>query len=290
MPVDILVFADYSGAQKKYLQKRHIVQAVQHVAEGETVVNRGITRAQLREHLIDLLINATKQNKTVLMGLDHNYAFPGGFITALTGKKIVTWRRMLTQISLEEGIFGSFSRDPIGWAAEANHIIRRKYKIPAGPFWGPAFIAKKKPAIDFSRLPFAEKRLVEQIYPRMKTVFQLGGIGSVGLQSLYGIGNLARLVTRCTDQDIPLHCWPYDGWHIPEDHHLLTEIYPGYYNSGKKSDLNDTVETIRWFQKKITAGKLNIEFEPNLPAYLKKTAQSEGWIPGIACRLHYSSK
>ncbi len=61
----------------------------------------------------------------------------------------------------------------------------------------------------------------------MKSVFQLGGAGSVGLQSLWGMYHLANIIVFCEENQIPLHCWPYDGINIPGEKHVLIEIYPG---------------------------------------------------------------
>jgi len=281
MHFDLMLFADYSGVKDLYSQRRHIAMARHDIRLNQTRVISNISRIQLRELLQNTLFEATQKNQIILLGLDHNYAFPDGFVQVISPGNDTAFRATVADIASATGIWSAFTDDPHQWASRVNDLIRRQFNIPAGPFWGPSFIAKRKPDINYDLLPFSEKRLVEKIHPRMKSVFQLGGIGSVGLQSLYGIGHLARLIAFCSENNIPLHLWPFDGWEIPENHHVMIEIYPGFYNPYQKSDVNDAVETVNWFQQQVRSGTLAKAFEPNLPDSLTETVQREGWVPGV---------
>ncbi len=48
-------------------------------------ITSGYTRQNLEKIITDILSGATKNNKRVLFGFDHNYAFPNGLIESITG-------------------------------------------------------------------------------------------------------------------------------------------------------------------------------------------------------------
>jgi hypothetical protein len=281
MNFDILAFADYSGASDTFSQKRHIKLATGKNGSNKIKITGGYTRVDLHNIIIDILVGASKNNKRVLFGFDHNYTFPDGFFQAITDNKNLTWQQFIKMV--HQGImpFDGLGKNPRNWATDINKILQKKYKISSGPFWGPHFSPLKKPAGIFDSLPFAEKRIVEGKLPRMKPIFQLGGIGSVGLQSLYGIWHLSNIISFADDNHIPLHCWPYAGIKVPMDKHVLIEIYPGFYNKEIKSDANDAQNTVRFFLEQQKKGTLSALFHIPDDAISVEKIKQEGWLPGI---------
>ena len=282
MIFDILAFADYSGSASLYDQKRHIYLATAKANHDKIKTTGGYSRAELQKIITDILSGATKNNKRVLFGFDHNYAFPDGFIDCITGSAGTNWRQFMKIVNSEQGIFSRLRVNPREWASQVNTLIKTKYRLCAGPFWGPHFVPMKKPKDIFDKLPFSEKRFIEECEPKMKSVFQLGGAGSVGLQSLWGIFHLSNLIVFCEENQIPLHCWPYDGIEVPMDKHVLIEIYPGFYNKGMKSDVNDAQNTVRYFLEQQENRMLSDLFHLPNETTSYEIIKREGWLPGIS--------
>ncbi len=281
MNFDILAFADYSGSASLSMQKRHIFLATAKKSHDAIKITGGYTRGSLRKIIERILHGADRKNRRVLFGFDHNYSFPDGFIQCLCKSDHISWRRFIRRIYLNQKPFSDLGQDPRNWATRTNHWFTEKYNISPGPFWGPHFVPLRKPAQIFELLPFSEKRMIEQKLPRMKSIFQLGGAGSVGLQSLYGLSHLANIVSFCESNRIALHCWPYDGIHIPDEAHVMIEVYPGFYNDGPKSDQNDACSTANYFLKRMQAGNLSELFHVRGKINFINRMMREGWVPGI---------
>jgi hypothetical protein len=115
----------------------------------------------------------------------------------------------------------------------------------------------------------------------MKSIFQLGGAGSVGLQSLHGMVHLFKAIKFCLEKNILVHIWPFDGWNVPDNKHLIIEIYPALYNTGNKGDMEDSWTSVRWFRQQMEAGTLYDFFNPRLSPDERRRAAVEGWVPGI---------
>ena len=123
--------------------------------------------------------------------------------------------------------------------------------------------------------------MIEQRIPRTKSVFQLGGAGSVGLQSLYGMHHLAAIINFAKTLNNPLHCWPFDGIEIPSGSHVLVEIYPGFYNADIKSDTNDAQNTTNFFLEAQNKNLLSKLFQISLNQDNRHRLYFEGWLPGV---------
>ncbi len=100
---------------------------------------------------------------------------------------------------------------PREWAKAVNDLICKRLDLPKGPFWGPNFKEQQK-----------------------NPVYKIGGPGSVGLQSIYGIQNLVELRNEIRSRGIELFCWPFDGWDLPSSGHVLVEIYPKLFKNKTK--------------------------------------------------------
>ncbi len=129
--------------------------------------------------------------------------------------------------------------------------------------------------------PFRERRLIEKQIPKTQPVFKLGGAGAVGLQTLYGIFQLAVLNDRLLQEGIHLFFWPFDGFEPPHDRHVIVELYPGIINRGIKSDRNDAVSGACWLKNADSNNKLSDFFHFNGQHQIMSMIRAEGWIPGI---------
>ncbi|MFC0211830.1 hypothetical protein ACFFK0_05060 [Paenibacillus chartarius] len=306
---DVYAFADYSGAASDKEQRRRIAWCVGRRLsglldgrgelpaevsngtgdEGRPLSIVGCTRRELVEVALRLLQKATAARERVLFGFDHNYSMPVGFYEAATGREQRSWRQMLDWLAdeLEVGLEEGVEPHPRQWAARVNEAIARRLKLPVGPFWGPHFSPGRRmfPFGEFgARLP--ERRLVETRQTGMKSAYQLGGAGSVGLQSLFGIARLRQLLRRCEAADIPLHCWPFDGWSPPQQKHVMVEVYPTLYlpaAAGRRTDAGDAAACVRWAREQDRLGQLDewLAEPPGLTPAERRRAALEGWVLGV---------
>jgi hypothetical protein len=282
---DAFIAIDFSGSKHSYLQKKHIVFAETEHKLASTAIKSGFTRFTVILHLMERLQYHTKKRNRVLLGFDFCYSFPRGLWYSLTNTREV-WGAMIK--GMAEGFSGlpPIIEEPLSnarlWAELANKKITQSLNCPSGPFWGANFIQARNPKF-FGRsdLPFSEYRIVEKRLPRCKSVFKIGGQGSVGLQSLCGMPLLARLQSLCLQEGTPLHAWPFEGWDF-EKKNVLVEWYPAIYNINRKSDENDAIACVEWAKSADAQGSLTRYFHPDLSATEKAQAEFEGWILGVA--------
>ncbi|HEX7065464.1 MAG TPA: hypothetical protein VF199_10410 [Bacillales bacterium] len=276
---DLYAFADYSGSLREVEQRKRIALSVIRKVDraGESPETRvGFTRKTLLLTFRQMLQQATECGERVVFGFDHNYSFPIGFYEAVTGHPWTNWRQVLRLLAE-----GKVAEDPRGWARMANLKVARRFELETdGPFWGPHFEPRKKPDFPYEEI-LRERRLVEERCPRMKTVFQLGGAGSVGLQSLFGMFYLHQLLLFCDEAGIQLHCWPFDGMEIPSKGHVLVEMYPTLFNQGQRTDQKDAEECAVWLAEQDKLGCLQNWLEPDLDHLEKERVALEGWALGV---------
>lgn len=325
---DGYAFADYSGARSKAEQRKHIALAVDEGAVDGMRLVEGITRRKLLETVMELLREAHGAGKRMILGFDHNYGFPEGFHEAVRGETPTDWRTVVEgyvgAVVESEGGRGIAGRTPgegydaecrqdVGdaggllsllenwapreWAAWVNERVGAALGTSEGPFWGTMF--KRRPDMELFRayrLPdggasfrFRERRLVEERFRRLKPAYQLGGIGSVGQQSLYGILYLRELLRRCEREEIPMHVWPQDGEAIPNGSHVLAEMYPTWFlepDAGPRSDAGDAMACVRWLSDMDRQGELAPWFTlRGLTEEERERARLEGWALGMQTNI-----
>lgn len=153
-------------------------------------VECGSDRAGVVRHLIECV----RREPRLVIGLDFAFSFPRWFadqLGATTGRQV--WEAV--------------AREGEGWLE----------RCPP-PFWGKPSVPRPPPvdgrsdwrATEGSSLP------VGGIWP--KSVFQIGGAGTVGTGSLRGMPFLRVL------QDAGISVWPFDPARLP----MVVEIYPRY--------------------------------------------------------------
>jgi hypothetical protein len=145
-----------------------------------------------REEVTRELVRVIAEEPNVVLGLDFGFAFPAWFMRDVAGGRATT-------------LWDLVAREGERWLAEC-----------APPFWGRP--GRAKPAADVARPEF---RHCELVLPpvagtRPKSMFQVGGAGSVGTGSLRGMPTLSALLAAGA------RIWPFQQGELP----FVCEIYP----------------------------------------------------------------
>jgi len=263
--------------------------------QGGVSARKGFTRQSLYEAALALLRLASTAGERVLFGFDHNYSFPVGFYDAVTGRAPANWRELVDWLYASMQDFVENDRlFPRKWAAMQNRLLEQRHGWPVGPFWGPHFQPLQRRFVYTpSDTPYEageaprirDHRLTELRHPSAKSIFQLGGNGSVGLQSLFGIYYLKKLLDRCAEEGIAVHAWPYDGWDIPATGHVLIEVYPTLFvpPEQRRSDAGDAEACANWALAADADGTLRgwLAKPQKLDPAAEARVLLEGWIAGV---------
>lgn len=285
MPLfDVYMAVDFTGSKDLGVQRSSIAFAELERGLAPDVRKR-FTRSTVADHLLERITEHNQKGKRVLFGFDFQYSFPKGFWKALTGLP-ESWTGILEGIA--KGVAGlpSVREEPVSnareWADKANERITRRLRTKVGPFWGPHFSPQPTdPKFSFSLGTFEKLRTVENRVAGFKPIFQLGGRGTVGLQSLCGLPHLFYLRNNCIQHKIALHCWPFDGWDPNNSAHFLVEWYPAIQNQGRKSHEQDAKACVEWAKAIDEKGQMSKYLLPDLPDNDKAKATVEGWVLGV---------
>lgn len=128
-----------------------------------------------------------------------------------------------------------------------------------------------------------ELRLCERWTAAAKSVFQFDVQGSVAKSTHAGLPWLRALRRTAAG----LHCWPFDGFVVPEGRSVVAEVYPSllrrrYPRRELKPDEQDAFAIAAWLADVDRRGALPRYFEPPLLPDEIELAQREGWILGVA--------
>lgn len=285
MPLfDVYIAVDFSGAKDANRQKASIALAEIERGSAPRIETDRFTRFDVIWFLLQRILHHNSAGRRVLAGFDFCFSFPDGFWAALTNSP-ADWgsliRGMAEGVVNLPAIVDKPESNARKWAEMANQRIARKLDMKTGPFWGPGFSQITNPGFPFSRSQFAERRLVERREPGFKSVFQVGGQGAVGLQSLCGIPYLHHIRTTCAQQKANLHCWPFDGWNVEPSSHLMVEFYPALFNQGEKSHASDALACGNWAMEMDDEGELATYLHPGLSDSENAQAVVEGWVLGV---------
>jgi hypothetical protein len=269
---DTFLFADYSGAASSSAQRRTIALWRKDVGRGAGKVEGPFTRALLRARLLSLLEEATRQDRRVLFGVDHQWSWPEDLwrVAGLAGRP---WREALRLL-----VHGDGNRPALGpphafpaafnaWAGvPVFHCrVRRlaiRYGVPAAPVWAGQ-----------------TKRLAERAMPGTKPATRLGGAGAVAGQTLVGLVELHRLLVGAERRYIPVVAWPMDALHDDGRSHVGAEIYPSFCRARDvpQSDDADARAVCEWAARAPLARLLDLR---DASATVRASARLEGWILG----------
>ncbi|MBE3557275.1 MAG: hypothetical protein IMW91_09455 [Firmicutes bacterium] len=281
---DSYLIADYSGARSVREQRKHLVVAT--AWPNHSIALQHLTREGLFQAVTEALMAAEQHGQRLMLGFDFSFSFPFGFFEAAFGSDCTDWGKSIG--ALYAALGASDVSDPRRWAAACNTRLAERFDLACGPFWGAGFAPQPhKPAFPFAKAGFAERRWVER-QPSMhtsKSIFQLGGIGAVGLQSLYGISFLARLRGWALQANIPLFFWPQDGPYPPKEGPLCVEAYPRLYNHGIKSDESDAWACLSWTKSEDEVGALAEWLYFDKKVWQAWGMAREGWVLGVSPKL-----
>jgi len=271
---DTYLFADYSGAESESTQRRAI--ALWRLDRGgrPRKIRGPFTRETLRETLLDALREATRGDRRVLFGTDHQWSWPRDLWEAagLGGRP---WRAALRDL-----VRGGGGRPPLGpartfpaafnaWTGKDVFHCRvrrlaRLYGLPTRSGWSGDPV-----------------RLAERAMPGAKPATRLGGAGAVAGQTLAGLGELHRLLEAASTARVPVLVWPMDGLADDGASHVGVEIYPSFCRPRhvRQTDDADARWTCRW------AAGADLEHLLDLRGaseHVGEAARLEGWILGAA--------
>ncbi len=198
-----VVAIDWSGRVDLAGQRRHIVAAVWRA--GRVRVESGRTRDEIAAWLIDL----AKRDPALVVGFDFCFSFPAWFLREVGAKSAPEfWKtvaehgeRWLSRESEDRRFWGKPHKRPAEFSGTQLHRMLRATDIDC------KLVA---------HIPEEERALrVKGITP--KSVFQIGGSGSVGTASLRGMQTLERL------HEAGFKVWPFDRPVVGEP--LVVEMY-----------------------------------------------------------------
>jgi len=150
----------------------------------------GFERDELVRHLID----CAEREPDLVVGLDFAFSFPRWFLADVGARRA-------------RDLWDLVARDGEAWLAHCPH-----------PFWGKPGVPCPRRAAGQSPWRATEIEHVPVGGVSPKSVFQIGGAGSVGTGSLRGMPFLREL------SDAGFSIWPFDEPRLP----LVVEIYPRY--------------------------------------------------------------
>jgi hypothetical protein len=269
---DSFLFADYSGAASESAQRRAI--ALWRLDRGvrPRKVPGPFTREALREALLDHLGAATREDRRVLFGIDHQWSWPRD-LWAAAGLAGRPWRDALRAL-----VDGGGGRPPLGpapvfaaafnaWAGASIFHCRVRGLARA---WGVPTRA------DWTGDPV---RFTERAMPGAKPATRLGGAGAVAGQTLVGLVELDRLLRDARRRRVPVRVWPMEALEDDGRGHVGCEIYPSFCRPPhvRKTDDADARWACRWASRADLAGALDLR---TAAPRVADAARLEGWILG----------
>ena len=190
MKPSTVIAIDWSGRVDAAGQRRHIVAATWR--EGKVRVESGRTRDEVAEWLIA----TAKKDPALVVGFDFCFSFPAWFLREVGVKSAPEFwatvaehgERWLSRESEDRRFWGKPHKRPAEFSGDQLHRMLRATDIDC------KLVA---------HIPEEERALrVKGITP--KSVFQIGGAGSVGTASLRGMKLLQRL------HGAGFLIWPFD--------------------------------------------------------------------------------
>ncbi|SDG02334.1 hypothetical protein [Terriglobus roseus] len=198
-----IIAIDWSGRVDPAGQRRHIVAATWRA--GKVRVESGRTRDEIAEWLIA----QAKKDPAMVVGFDFCFSFPAWFLREVNVTSAPAFwhvvaehgERWLSRENEDRRFWGKPHKRPAEFSGEQLHRMLRATDIDC------------KLA---AHIPEEERALrVKGITP--KSVFQIGGSGSVGTASLRGMKTLQQL------HEAGFRIWPFDRPKAGEP--LIVEMY-----------------------------------------------------------------
>jgi hypothetical protein len=230
-----VVGIDCSGRIDTAGQRRHIYAGIW-TKLGREKPTVQLENGRTREEIADWLIELARESPRMVVGFDFCFSFPAWFVRDehQSANAPAFWKRVVENGHAERWLTGG--EDARFWG--------KPHKRPA-EFSG-ANLHRMLRATDIdhkiiAQIPEAERQaLVKGITP--KSVFQIGGSGSVGTASLRGFPTLLRL------REAGFRIWPYDKPQLNK-HPLVVEMYTRL-NTGAVHKSNPTARAAYLLRKR----------------------------------------
>ncbi|WP_322903174.1 hypothetical protein [Paenibacillus campi] len=160
--------------------------------------------------------------------------------------------------------------------------------------WKTTWLTMKQSKEQAAYVNSVAKRLVERDFiPSTKSVTDLDRIsgmqGAVSYSTHTGLPWIYRL-RQWQRRGLKVHFWPYDGLHVPDDCHLITEAYPALYRRRITATASferlseherDAAYIAEWMQARDQSGTLAPYLElATLSQAEQQIALLEGWVLG----------
>ncbi len=248
---------DYSGAQtpSSSLKSLRVYAADRLTTPREVVPPPSPRKCWTRRGIADWLVEKLTEGPPTLVGIDHGFSFPLQYFEQ-HGLPL-DWSSFLDDFQshwpTDEDIYVDFVRDgSSGYAAARS----------GNPRW---------------------RRVTELRARTAKSVFHFDVRGSVAKSTHAGIPWLRYIRRHAKDR---VHFWPFDGWSVPPNHSVVTEVYPALWSrtfpsEGRTPDQQDAFATATWMQRADRDGSLEKFFCPELEPHERRKAEIEGWILGV---------
>lgn len=192
---------DYSGAKTPTtsLKGLRVCEAELGTQPREVLPPKGPRKYWTRRGVAELLVELLRSDRRLLVGIDHGFSFPRAYFERHRLRK--SWAAFLEDFAHhwptdEDHTYVDFVRDGDkgrGAARSGDSSWRRITEVRAGS---------------------------------AKSVFHFDVPGSVAKSTHAGLPWL-RYLRRGLGSWV--HCWPFDGWEVPEGRSVLAEVYPSLW-------------------------------------------------------------
>ena len=250
---------DYSGAKTptSSLKGLRVYEAGRLLPPREIEPPTSPRKYWTRRGIAEWLSDELSRTKPALVGIDHGFSFPLAYFERHNLAR--NWDTLLEDFcghwpTDQDNVYVDFVRN--GVCGKGNARL-------GNPKW---------------------RRITEVRAGAAKSVFHFDVQGSVAKSTHAGIPWLRHL-RRALGPAV--HFWPFDGWILPSDKHVIAEVYPSLWRhlypcDQRTPDQHDGYCVSRWLQETDLAGKLMPVFEPQLVPADQIIAEIEGWIVGVA--------
>ena len=237
--VQRVVGIDWSGRVDAAGQRRHIWAGVW-TADMRGMASVRLEGGRTRTEVAEWLIEMARETPRMVVGFDFCFSYPAWFVRDEHGMRSAPefWKRVVEEGHVERWLMRG---------AEDRQFWGKPHKRPA-EFSG-EHLHRMLRATDIdckilAEIPEAERQArVKGITP--KSVFQIGGSGSVGTASLRGFAVLLRL------REAGFRVWPFDEPALTEKepHPLVVEMY-SRLNTGAVHKSNATARAAYLLKKR----------------------------------------
>ncbi|MCX7591483.1 MAG: hypothetical protein N2255_07630 [Kiritimatiellae bacterium] len=250
---------DYSGAATAdtVLDGLRVYMAHGREDPQEMFPGTGNSRRWSRRTLAEWLVELLLESPSVLVGIDHAFSFPEAYFSRYG--IVHNWDAFLDDFC---------SHWPTNEPGISVEIVRRGI-CGSG--------ASRKGQTRW-------RRMTDLAAGAAKSAFHFDVPGSVAKSTHAGLPWL-RLVRQKLGGRV--HFWPFDGWAVRRDSHVVAEIYPSLWRSlypqeNRSVHQHDAYVGCRWLQEADLTGELERYLMPEMSLDRKARARFEGWILGVS--------